>query len=113
VHGPLLSCRGSLQEVLDEFGPYGRRAVKGEVVLLVAGCSPQEQQYAALSAAVQTADGLQPSSSKEELVQQLISRELAKGNSVSGTAKELSRQLQLPRSKVYKMALEVQQQQQQ
>lgn len=34
-------CRGSLTDVLEEFGPEGRRAgaVKGELVLLVEGCS--------------------------------------------------------------------------
>jgi hypothetical protein len=34
-------CRGPLTDVLDEFGPSGRRngIVKGEVVLLVEGCA--------------------------------------------------------------------------
>jgi hypothetical protein len=103
---------------LEEFGPEGKRAVKGEVVLLVSGCSADEQQYQMLSAAA--AGGAATSGdraaagteSREAMVQRLITRELAAGKSVSATAKALSQQLQIPRSKVYKLALELAGQQQ-
>lgn len=109
-----LLCRGSLQEVLQEFGPEGSRAVKGEIVLLVAGCTAEEQQYMTMSAAV-AGVGVGPSfdstdtsqQSREALVKQLVLKELALGKSVSATAKLLSQQLQIPRSKVYKLALEL------
>jgi 16S rRNA C1402 (ribose-2'-O) methylase RsmI len=107
-------CRGSLQQVLQEFGPEGNRAVKGEIVLLVAGCTAEEQQYMTMSAAA-AGGGVGPSfdssdtsqQSREALVKQLVLKELALGKSVSATAKLLSQQLQIPRSKVYKLALEL------
>lgn len=110
LHG--FDDRGSLQQVLEEFGPDGRRAVKGEVVLLVSGCSADEQQYFALATAAAGAPAGISSiavtpDSKEVMLQQLVLKELAAGKSVSATAKALSQQLQLPRSKVYKLALEL------
>jgi hypothetical protein len=88
--------------------------VKGEIVLLVAGCTADEQQLMTMSAAA-AAGGVGPSfdngaasqQSREALVQQLVLKELALGKSVSATAKQLSQQLQIPRSKVYKLALEL------
>jgi 16S rRNA C1402 (ribose-2'-O) methylase RsmI len=113
------NARGSLPEVLQEFGPGGRRTVKGEVVLLVSGCSSEEQQFLTLSAAAAagTQSGAElpagTADSREAMVRQLVSRELAAGRTVSATAKALSQQLQVPRSKVYKVALELAGQQEQ
>jgi hypothetical protein len=97
---------------LEEFGPEGKRAVKGEVVLLVSGCSADEQQYQMLSAAAAggaatSGDRAAGTESREAMMQRLIARELTAGKSVSATAKALSQQLQIPRSKVYKLALEL------
>lgn len=106
-----LPCRGPLQQLLEEFGPDGRRAVKGEVVLLVSGCTPEEQQALAMSAAAGTTGSFDGAAAgaegKEAVLQQLVSKELAAGKSVSATAKALSQQLQIPRSRVYKLALEL------
>jgi hypothetical protein len=45
-----MQFRGALACCLEEFGPTGRRQVKGEVVLLVAGC-PEPPSWAASAAA--------------------------------------------------------------
>lgn len=88
--------------------------MKGEVVLLVSGCSTDEQQLLAMSAAagsIASFDGTAAAAvsgdSKEEMLQQLVLKQLAAGTSVSATAKVLSQQLQIPRSRVYKLALEL------
>lgn len=87
--------------------------MKGEVVLLVSGCSTDEQQLLAMSAAagsIASFDGTAAAvsgDSKEEMLQQLVLKQLAAGTSVSATAKVLSQQLQIPRSRVYKLALEL------
>lgn len=105
-----------MQELLDEFGPEGRRAVKGEVVLLVSGCSATEQQQLVLQhAAAATTDAslssaTTASSSSDEMLLQIIRRELQSSRSVSATAKALSQRLKMPRSKIYKLALELAQQ---
>lgn len=103
-----------MQEVLDEFGDGGRRAARGEIVLLIEGCAAEErllQQAAAVSAtaAAGAAGGAagQGAGSSDEVLRQLVTEQLAQGASVSATARLLSRQLQLPRSRLYKLALEV------
>lgn len=108
-----VACRGTLLEVMAEFGPDGRRPVRGEVVLLVAGATTADslvaqQQQLSLSAGslaqqLQTATG-----SADDVVRQLVTQQLSSGMTVSACAKLLSQRLQIPRSKVYKIGLEVQ-----
>lgn len=55
-------CRGPLSDLLDEFGPSGRRAgvVKGELVLLVDGCSEDKAALAAMTAAAGQTPAVEP-----------------------------------------------------
>lgn len=43
----------------------------------------------------------------DDVLKRCIQQELSAGNSVSSTSKQLAKQLKLPRSKVYKMALQL------
>jgi pyruvate/2-oxoglutarate dehydrogenase complex dihydrolipoamide acyltransferase (E2) component len=114
--------RGTLQEVHAEFGPDGRRHVRGEVVLLVQGgtADPLQQLLAAGSSAAapdagaaaaapaaDAAAAAQPDLAPDEAVRRLVTQQLRAGASVSATARLLSRQLQVPRGRLYKLALDV------
>eukprot|EP00775_Hariotina_reticulata_P003081 gene3081-3360_t len=114
--------RGTLADCLEEFGPGGRRQVKGEVVLLVDGCREQQSWAASAEAAsgdlpapVAAAGAIKAATSADADAQlrQLLQRELSSGGTVSASAKLLSQQLKVPRSRIYKLALEVEAQLQQ
>ncbi|WIA38015.1 hypothetical protein OEZ86_001386 [Tetradesmus obliquus] len=132
--------RGPLADVLDEFGPSGRRngVVKGEVVLLLEGCTadPNALLLAAAAAAsssdISTAGASASSAAAstaaaaavpyaadtaaastpadvDQALRQLLRQQLAAGVSVSASSKQLAKQFSLPRGRVYKLALALEQ----